>query len=406
MKQKAASPSPVLGTKKAEPATTAGFRFLPRKRDGKRDYMSKLDYTPAEIHSEGLKWFVYYYFRNPFTHKKERFKVYEDINRFHDLKEKQDYAEKLRDAVNLALKEGFNPFVITDNRKKEWTFIQALNYYKQYLEGDNDLRTKTIQSYMSMVNIMSAFPDKNEPLTEITQEQIVKYLERKKKAELWGNKTFNGYLGYIGIWFGWMVKNKIIQSNVMEKVEKRKVIATKHKAFSESEFKALFEHLTGQTYWFCRFVYHTGTRPKSETRLLQLKHVLYDRKLLFIPGEISKNKKDDYVPLADELLEWLEQYKEKNKDFYIFGNTGEPGPKTVGQNVFSDRFTKVRAKLKLSASHTIYGLKHTRAIHLAEAGVSPYLIMQLFRHSSLEVTMKYLRDLGLNVSREAVEVIK
>ena len=405
MKQIKAVPSPVLGTIKTEPAPTAGFRFLKSYGDMKGT-IENIDYRKAKIHATGAKWFVSYQFRNPDTGKMERFKVYEDINRITDPKQRMTFAEKLRDAVNLALSEGWNPYAEI-NSKKEWTFIHALNYYKQYLEGDNNLRLKTRQSYMTVVKLLADFRLKHEHIAAVTQTDLVKFMEQLKRDNQWGNKTYNGYLGYTGAWLAWLVKEKIIEKNVLEDVERRKTTPVKHKAFSTDEFDRLFKRLKQKAdsnlYWFCRFVYFTGTRPKSETRLLQLKHVLFDRKLLFIPGHISKNKKDDHIPLADELLTWLEGFRDLPKDYFIFSLDG-PGPEPLGLNTMATRFKEVREEMKFDPNQTIYALKHTRAIHLAQAGISPYLIMQLFRHSSLDMTMRYLRDLGLNVSREAVDV--
>ena len=105
-----------------------------------------------------------------------------------------------------------------------------------------------------------------------------------------------------------------------------------------------------------------------------------------VPVSVSKNKKDDFVPIPKELC-----FEGKGK---IFGR---------GHNYFSSRFLALRKELKLNENINLYSIKHTRAVHLAEDGVSPYAIMQLFRHSSIDITMTYLRGLGVNVGREAVD---
>ena len=103
---------------------------------------------------------------------------------------------------------------------------------------------------------------------------------------------------------------------------------------------------------------------------------------------MSKNKKDDYVPLTDFVLT---NYVQKGRLF------------KAPVNYYGQKFKKIKDALGLHKDYSLYGIKHSRGIHLAEAGADPYTIMQLFRHSNLEITMSYLRGLNININREATE---
>lgn len=408
MRQVRRKSDPVPGTNFAERATradSAKFSFL---RDTKGT-LENIKYRLADIYNTGPKWFVYYFFLSPETGKMKRIKVYEGLNRIADLSKRQAHAEVIRDSINKMLKSGFDPFAPVEPPAKVWTFSMALGHYKTYLEGDNDLRKKTIQGYMSAINILYEFPFKSYPLVEITEDQLVSFFSQLKQKKKWTNRTYNGYVGFAKTWLAWLKGKKIIKENVLDLVKRRKTLPKKHKAYSKDEAELIFKTLRVQAdsslYWYCKFVYYTGTRPKSETRLLQLRHIDYDRQLLYIPAEISKNKKGDYIPLAKELFDWLLLFKDLPKDYYIF-SLGGPGPEPFGQNTMATRFKEVRDKLKLDTDHTIYGFKHTRAIDLAQTNIDPYEIMRLFRHSGLDITMKYLRDLGILVKRDAVNVLK
>lgn len=83
-----------------------------------------------------------------------------------------------------------------------------------------------------------------------------------------------------------------------------------------------------------------------------------------------------------------------NPEFYVWGTKG-PAEKPTGQNHFANMYKPFKEKFGLGPEHSLYGFKHLRAIHLAQSGASPYDIMRLFRHSSLEQTQIYLKDLGL-----------
>ena len=141
---------------------------------------------------------------------------------------------------------------------------------------------------------------------------------------------------------------------------------------------------------FLLFLYHTGTRP-NEARQLTYEHINHDSRLLMVPASISKNKKDDYVPLSQYILD---KYKGEG---LIFGTP---------VNYYSKKFNGLKSKLGLPAGVNLYSIKHTRAVHLAQDGASPYAIMQLFRHSSLDITMRYLAGLGLTVNREAADKVR
>jgi hypothetical protein len=104
----------------------------------------------------GKKWFIQFYYRVPdalreaYGKKWERFKVYEDINRIKTL----EYATKLRQAVLLALEDGFSPFdqeakVVETKKIKVWTVQQAILYFKQKWV-DRGLEPSSIYKYMAV----------------------------------------------------------------------------------------------------------------------------------------------------------------------------------------------------------------------------------------------------------------
>ena len=125
---------------------------------------------------------------------------------------------------------------------------------------------------------------------------------------------------------------------------------------------------------------------------MQFKHVQGDN--LFVPGSISKNKRDELVPLSSDYAARLKG----EPDHYIFG-----GKKMKGPNFYGRLFSTLKHQLKLGEDVDLYSCKHKRAYDLARAKVDPYAIMRLFRHSSLEITMKYLRSLSVEIDRTAVE---
>jgi integrase len=341
------------------------------------------NYKSARIY-RGKQWHVEYLYKNPSTGKFDRFKVYEEINRI-PLEERDAYAEKLRQSVNMGLKEGFSPFEErVELEVKNWTLLQGLNLFKQNLP-DRGLRKRTVQTYGSVIKMLLEFtsPIKHDLIKDVTKQQIQSVLNNAKKKNEWSNTTFNNNLTFVKAIFNYLIDQEILQINPAERIKPLPQQITKHKYFDDKTFNKIKKEADPELLSFIMFLYHTGTRP-NEARQLTDKNILRDRKLLFIPASISKNKKDDYVPLTDWVLKNYQPFKQP-------------------VNYYGQRFAELKKKLGLDSNYTLYSIKHTRAIHLAQDKADPYTIMQLFRHSGLDITMAYLKDLGVNINREATE---
>lgn len=359
------------------------FRFMSGKGEKKG---KDLNYREAVLHDVGKKWYVYYsFYHEGKWHPK---KVYEDINRIKNISDKRAYGMDLVWAVNDALKKGFNPFSLVKLKiEKVWTVNQAVSYFKTKLE-ERGLRKRTLQSYSSGIRMLEKYFNTNDPLHSLTKSECNTRLLKAHRDNKWSNTTFNNNLTFCRTVWSFLIDNEITKDNPFTLVKPLEQTISRNQAMTDTEWKKVKENADPELLGFLTFLYHTGTRP-SEANQLTYSHILQERGLLFIPGKISKNKKDGYVSVSKEYLNTLKG------EGVIFG-------KPI--NYFSKKFLALRSELKLNKNVTLYSIKHTRAVHLAEAGASPYSIMQLFRHSSLTITMSYLKSLGLNISTEAAEM--
>lgn len=377
----------------AEPATMAGFSFITKYGDNMGTNVKYANYKPAALYDKGKKWFVFYSYRNP-DGRFQRFKVYEGINTIKDLREKTVFGNLLRRAVNNALANDFNPFTEPSLKvaSRNWSLIQGLNYFKQNLEN-RGLRKRTIQSYQSVIRMLYTYLNNFllEDIKTVTKQQVSSSLAYAFQKQKWSNSTFNNNLTFVRAIFNWLIDAEIIDQNPASKVKPLPENITRNKYFDDITFQRIKENAPGDLLEYLLFLYHTGVRP-NEAIQLRYEHINRQDKLLFIPASISKNKKDDYVPLTDYVLT-----KYVNSEGLIF---------PFKTNYYSSRFTKLKEKLKLDPGHNLYSIKATRAVNLANDGASPYAIMALFRHSSLEITQKYLRGLGLTVNREAADLVR
>lgn len=387
------------------------FRFIKPKSG--QTVTKYITYRPPKL-LKGKRWWIQYYFRVPdelvFEHGEwKKFRVFENINRY----KSDEYAQLLLAAVEQELANGYDPFKyerkdITNRYTPQTISLNtAIDKFLSHCQ-QKGLRKKTIQSYTCVVKILKTYflNDSNrlyDTPDKILKVDIKNFLIQAKGWQGWNNHTYNNNLSAIKTVFNYMVKEEIILKNPAEFIDDLPTVSTKNTYYDEKKGAAIKKLMAGTyIHKFCEFIYYTGTRPKSEARLLRIENILFDRKLIFIPGEVSKNRSGDYIPMCDELIILLESMNldKYPTHYYIWGTHGKPAQEPAGQNHFANLYKPYKDKLKLGANYSVYSWKHTRAIELATAGANPYEIMKLFRHSSLEMTQKYLRDLGCSISQE------
>ncbi len=385
------------------------FRFLKPISD--QSVTKFATYRPPKLVKGKKRWWIEYYYRVPdeLRNGKEwqKFRVFEDINRY----KSQEYADALLKAIGDHLADGYNPFLYkrkhaleSQGKAAQVTLNAALDRFIAQATAKG-LRKKTVQSYSGHVELMRRYfinhlyqsPEK------ITKAEIKAFLQHARTISGWNNNTYNNNLTTVKTVFNWMVKEDMLIKNPAIGIDMLPVNISRNTYYDEKTAKAIKKAMNGRYIsQFCEFIYYTGIRPKSEARLLKVENILLDRKLIYVPGEVSKNRTGDYVPMCDELFTLL---RGMNLDkypghYYLWSISEHPAERPASSNHFASLYKPYKDKLKLGAEYSIYSWKHSRAIDLANAGANPYEIMKLFRHSSLEQTLIYLRGLGCNISDE------
>lgn len=368
-------------------------------------------YRSPKLKKEPNRWYIEYWYRVPeelqpeYQKEWHRFRVFEDINRH----KTDEYANYLLKAVKESLEQGYSPF--EQDRKYfvmepevKISLNAGLDKFIAYCK-DKRLRVNTIRAYSAIADMLKVYFLKGnkiyEPIETFTKDDLRQFFASHRSQ--WSNTTINNNITYVRAIFNWFVKEDIITRSPALALEMLPVNVTKHKVYPTDIAEALKEDVKKrdpELYDFMQLIYYCALRPK-EIRMLQVKHVVFDRQLLFVPADISKNKTDDYIPLGEDVISVLKERANKPKDFYLFG-----GEKPRSTNFFAMRYKPFKDKFKLTEDYSLYSFKHLRAIDLATAGANPYQIMKLFRHKNIDVTMTYLRDLGLTDFKEIHEKTK
>lgn len=153
---------------------------------------------------------------------------------------------------------------------------------------------------------------------------------------------------------------------------------------------------------FVKLALHTGCR-KNELLKLEWSRIDFERRVLQLEPESTKNGKRRVVPLNDEALstllsqrEWVRCYVPKSRWVFAVasGNrltTLQKGFRAACERAGIDNFR-------------IHDLRHTFASWLVMAGVSLYVVKDLLGHSSITVTERYAH-LAPHVGRSAVQLL-
>lgn len=363
---------------------------------------------------QGKRWYVEYYYRDP-SGKWQRFRVLEDINRHKTL----EYATLLRDAVSLALAEGYNPFGENHLQVKTWSAQQAVLFFKQKWQ-ERGLEATTLSKYNTVadrfMNWLQAKGKQHSDITGILKPVIEAYLSECKKSLRWSNRSYNNERNFLKTIFGFFESQKLIDQNPCVNISLQKVSTQKHKFYSDKLLKEVLDwcRLNDPYLGFAFLtVYYLCLRSEKELKLFKIGNIFPERKQVLITAKESKTDADRFIPMPDEMLRIFEERKILGypADHYVFssapmGTKGiidwHPGEKPFGKEFFSKRFRRLRKALGLSSDYTIYGAKHTRVIHLKLDGVQDQDIMNLTGHKDYGAFSEYMRDLGLTANPDEV----
>ncbi|MEN0095882.1 MAG: site-specific integrase [Pedobacter sp.] len=360
-------------------------------------------------------WFVWFKYQHPLTGKYVRFRYNAGFNKLKTKYERRAYGKDFLTAIEELLKDGFNPFSeynplqnLLDRQKTISVcidkFLAELNvrpntYHKYSLE------LKLFKSYL----IEKGYGDVL--LRDIRKGIVVEFLAHYRAKRNWKGKTYNHYLTDITTFFNYFYNNYDDYLDKVPTLKLRRAPVEKpgNSAFNDYQFKKLKDLMKANNdellYTFCSFIYYAALRSVSEANKIKAGDINFNQQTLRVESGTAKNRKTEYIPIYPDFLNLLYELKidQMPSDWYIFARNRMGaflgGEKRVGNDYFTRLFKPYKKELGLGIKDGIYCYKHTRAVHLGEDGEDLYKIMKLFRHSNLNVTMIYMRDLGINVNK-------
>lgn len=357
------------------------------------------------------KWYINYYAWSEQQGRLVRKRVV--INQ-PTTKERYEQAQAIIEAINHELRAGaiVEPIpVVQPEVSAAMPLEKAITFFLKNKEAT--VGRNTIKTYRKDLKLFGAWLIAEElekiHLVEFGMPDawaFSDYLDQKGLAK----KTYSNIIGTLrGVW-AYLIERQIISENPFLKIQKRKGGRTQHipyQPWQVREFKRICLHVEQdrQLWLFINFIYYCFLRPGAEARNLQIRHIL--KRTIIVPGGLAKNNETEHVRIPKGLEDLIQQYKLRSypPGYYIFSTSGEPGPSPVNERYMYGHNRKI---LNLAGftdqEYDLYGWKHTGVISLYMATKDIKLVQVQCRHKDISTTDIYLRDLGLFLDQDALDI--
>lgn len=217
------------------------------------------------------------------------------------------------------------------------------------------------------------------------------YIERENTA-----RTRNNYLIFLRTFSSFLVQHLYLKSKPAEGIDTigRGRLKKERQIISPQDMQRLHDYLNENNKSFlliCYFLHYMLIRPK-EIAQLKLSSINIANQTIFIPDNISKNKRDAIVTMPAKVIQLMIDlgYFNYPSNYFIFSADFMPGKSWRDEKSYRDFWSKrVRTTLKFPKEYKFYSLKDTGITAMLRAGYDALSVKEQARHSSLLMTDIY-----------------
>ena len=254
---------------------------------------------------------------------------------------------------------------------------------------DNKLKGDYSDKYKSMLRFVydgfaSYLTDEN-----ITSNDVKSYLNQYALGV-----SYNTIKRHLNVLIN-EARNIGMNSNPMESIKAKKTKAKLHKPYKDinlilNEIKLFSDNL----YLCCLMTYGCLLRPHREIRELKWSDFSDDLGYIHLSGHRNKSGKNRIVPVPIYIRELLVKGQPQHN---IFTDTTRP----LNEDYFKTLWGRFKRVSKLLEQHqTLYSFRHTGAIEIFKRTGSITKLQKAMGHSSINVSLTYLRGLEIAELKE------
>ena len=285
-------------------------------------------------------------------------------------------------------------------------------YFKEYLPSITGVSINTINSYKDTFVLLLEYLRKQKKIdinnlqlddinSEIVENFLV-YLENERNNSI---STRNQRLAAIHSFYKFLQRKELscfdLCSNILS-IPKKKAPTSTISYFSLSETEILINKPNTKLksgfrdYALLLFMYETAARA-SEIVNLTRKQVFLTQQQPYVIL-FGKGNKERMVPISNNLSDTLSKYfsvfKISSYEDFVFYNNKKEKLTTKGIEYILKKYIEL-AKIdnpdKFRKSYSNHSMRHTRAMHLLEAGVNLIYIRDILGHKSIITTEIYAK---------------
>ena len=184
----------------------------------------------------------------------------------------------------------------------------------------------------------------------------------------------------------------------VKETQRRKSKSKLHQKYEKDQLKPILTFLKEyypNLHICCLFTYGAWLRPHEEVRLLTAGDFKNDNTEVHLSGGENKGGKVRVVYIPDYVRkEIMPIISGLNRNDNIFSKQVEPFNYSYFNTQWSRAWEKMFDLGLIYEDQTIYSFRHTAAVDLYRRTKDVYLLQKLLGHSTIVVTLKYLRNLG------------
>lgn len=304
-------------------------------------------------------------YTSPTTHirRKTSFKNYPEISLMQARKKRNEYINLINDGVDPI---DHHKEIKAEARKEiKGLFENAFNEWIERQKKNLAPTTYTRKKALIENDVVSRF--KRRTISSIKHPEIVEILEKKSKKAPETAKRLYSYLN--DLWISAIMKG-YCNSNIITKIHKKSIFEdTPNNSYAKITDLNILKELVNDIYSYNG---HISTRnllkfvlnvPLRANNLVTLKwsYIDFDKKLLTIPRELMKNKKeklpDFTMPLSDEAISILKNQHiyTKNRSYVFIGDKGKHIHPETGNLVLKKLNYNNEAKGRKQRMHSFRG---------------------------------------------------
>jgi len=365
-----------------------------------------LPYRYAQRAAGESRDYVYFAAFDPTKGELRRKRIYLDhiVNK----KTRDRHAVRLIDHINKKLDAGQNPFIDDTNSKQYTTIDQALKFVLDF--KNMYIRKRTKHTFDSRMHVLTEWLESkkmmNSFIFEFTGDMAMNFMNSLITDRKIKGRTWNNYLVDFRTFFNTLVKNNYITKNPFHSVEKMREESVTKRPFTDEEVKKYFNYIKkndNDLFILSLFCYYLALRPAEICRL-HIFDFFLDKEMVIVPAVSAKTARKRIIPIAKPLQGILKEHFAKYPSGYrICSQKLIPGTVEVAPTRIAERFREVANHLNIPKDVYFYSLKDTAADRLMESGFSPKTIRDLFGHSSIAITDKYLKKIRTSIDRKLID---